>query len=140
MWGLSLNANDRDVVSGVAAARLWIPRLAAYTGAKIVELAALRREDCLHDEVGWSIRLNGWERLPDRVFRLHDAARRTLPLHRAVVAQGFPAIVESCPPGLLFAEDDASVARAAKTAMVGAKVGARSRLASIYAGHARCPR
>jgi hypothetical protein len=89
-----------------SAARLWIPRLAAYTGAKIVALAALRREDCLHDEDGWSIRLNDGGRADRRARRGHDAARRTIPLHRTLAAMGFPGFVEGRPPGLLFAADE----------------------------------
>ena len=109
-----MEQNDHDVGGTRAAARLWIPLLAAYTGARIVDLAALRREDCEHDEGGWSIRFDGATR----------AARRQLPLHRTIVAMKFPDFVERRPPGLLFAEDDVSIPRVAKAAMVGAKLGA----------------
>jgi len=110
-----VDQDGHDVGGARAAARLWIPMLAAYTCARIVELAAVRREDCLRDEDGWSIRLDGAQR----------AARRKVPLHRTIVAAGFPAFVESRPPGLVFAEDESSIPRVAKSAMVGAKLGAR---------------
>ncbi len=38
---------------------------------------------------------------------------------------GFPTFVESRPPGLLFASDDASIPRVAKTTMVGSNLGAK---------------
>ncbi|MER8661328.1 tyrosine-type recombinase/integrase [Mesorhizobium sp. M1148] len=84
------------------AAKRWIPWLCAFTGARVGELAQLRKQDVsLRGEV-WVIRIT-----PDAgTVKTNEA--REVPLHRQVIDLGFPAFVQGVPSGHLFLNVDPS--------------------------------
>jgi integrase len=78
------------------AARRWVPWLAAYTGARVGELAQLRKQDVTKDGEHWTIRLT-----PEAgTIKTNEA--RTVVLHPHLVELGFPAFVEAAATGHLF--------------------------------------
>ena len=64
-------------------ARRWLPWLCAYTGARVGEVAQLRREDVFQDKGIWCIRIT-----PEAGPQKTDKAW-AVPLHAHLVAQGF---------------------------------------------------
>lgn len=82
-------------------AKRWVPWLAAYTGARVGELAQLRKQDVTREplregEHCWIIRLT-----PEAgTIKTNEA--RTIVLHPHLVELGFPAFVQSAPTGHLF--------------------------------------
>jgi integrase len=84
------------------AARRWVPWLAAYTGARVGELAQLRKQDVTKDGEHWTIRLT-----PEAgTIKTNEA--RTVVLHPHLVELGFPAFVEAAPTGHLFLKPNKS--------------------------------
>jgi integrase len=82
--------------AGTFAAKRWVPWLAAYTGARVGELAQLRKQDVRREEGHWTIRLT-----PEAgTIKTNEA--RTVVLHPHLVELGFPAFVEAATPGHLF--------------------------------------
>jgi integrase len=98
---------DEEAAKVLAAARRetgalrWLPWLLAYTGARPGEVAQLRKEDVRKergipfakitsdaDEAGHEVKSN--------------ASLRDVPLHRAVIAEGFLEFVEKAKDGPLF--------------------------------------
>ncbi|WP_245486054.1 DUF6538 domain-containing protein [Mesorhizobium sp. M7A.F.Ca.US.010.02.1.1] len=84
------------------AAKRWIPWLCAFTGARVGELAQLRKQDVsLRGEV-WVIRIT-----PDAgTVKTNEA--REVPLHQQVIDLGFPDFVQGAPSGHLFLNIDPS--------------------------------
>ncbi|WP_319944202.1 DUF6538 domain-containing protein [Mesorhizobium sp. AR10] len=84
------------------AAKRWIPWLCAFTGARVGELAQLRKQDVsLRGDV-WVIRIT-----PDAgTVKTNEA--REVPLHQQVVDLGFPAFVQEAASGHLFLNVDPS--------------------------------
>jgi integrase len=77
-------------------ARRWVPWLAAYTGARVGELAQLRKQDVTKEGDHWTIRLT-----PEAgTIKTNEA--RTVVLHPHLVELGFPAFVGAAPAGHLF--------------------------------------
>lgn len=76
----------------------WIPWLLAYSGIRIGEAAQLEKRDVLEYEGHWYylIRDDGEE----RSTKTHS--HRRMPIHRAIVAEGFLKFVEAAPDGQLF--------------------------------------
>ena len=82
--------------AGTFAAKRWVPWLAAYTGARVGELAQLRKQDVRSEEGHWTIRLT-----PEAgTIKTNEA--RIVVLHPHLVELGFPAFVEAAPAGHLF--------------------------------------
>lgn len=79
-----------------ASAKRWVPWLCAYTGARVGELAQLRRQDLRQQGPHWVIRIT-----PEAGTVKTDEAREVV-LHPHLVEQGFPAFVAGCPAGHLF--------------------------------------
>jgi integrase len=78
------------------AARRWVPWLAAYTGARVGELAQLRKQDVTKDGEHWTIRLT-----PEAgTIKTNEA--RTVVLHPHLVELGFPAFAEAADAGHMF--------------------------------------
>jgi integrase len=81
--------------------RRWVPFLAAYSGARIAELCQLRAEDIrtIHD-------------IPCMVFAAEAGSlknansERALPLHPALISEGFLAFAATIKQGPLFADLD----------------------------------
>jgi integrase len=88
----ALNLTRGGETAGTFAAKGWVPWLAAYTGARVGELAQLRK---LEGDL-WTIRLT-----PEAgTIKTNEA--RTVVLHPHLVERGFPAFVETAPTGHLF--------------------------------------
>jgi integrase len=82
--------------AGTFAAKRWVPWLAAYTGARVGELAQLRKQDVAQEGEHWTIRLT-----PEAGTIKTNEARKIV-LHSHLVELGFPTFVESAPAGHLF--------------------------------------
>ena len=78
------------------AAKRWVPLLCAYTGARVGEVAQLRKEDVRQVSGHWVIHIS-----PEAGTVKTDQARDVV-LHEHLVAKGFPKFVESCGAGHLF--------------------------------------
>jgi integrase len=73
----------------------WAPLMMAVTGARAGEIAQLRVSDIQVDSEGqWSIRITH-----DAGRLKNNASERTIPLHSAVVVEGFPDYVKSLGSG-----------------------------------------
>jgi integrase len=82
--------------SQTLAAKRWVPWLCAYTGARVGEMAQLRKQDVTCVGKHWVIRVT-----PEAgTVKTNEA--RTIVLHPHLIEQGFPAFVQSAPPGHLF--------------------------------------
>jgi integrase len=78
------------------AAKRWVPWLCAYTGARVGEMAQLRKQDVTRVGEHWVIRVT-----PEAgTVKTNEA--RTIVLHPHLIEQGFPAFVQSAPPAYLF--------------------------------------
>lgn len=77
---------------GGGEASYWLPLLAVYTGARLEELAQLRRQDVKKDGVlGWYLEISDQG---DGASVKSASARRRVPLHRELERFGFIAYVE----------------------------------------------
>ena len=79
-----------------SAAKRWAPWLCAYTGARIGEVAQLRRQDVRRDGAHWIMTIT------PEAGPVKNKERREVPLHPHLVELGFPAFVLGQPPGYLF--------------------------------------
>lgn len=79
-------------------AKRWVPWLLAYTGARVGELAQLRKQDVRRAGLHWEILIT-----PEAGL-VKGGKFRNLPLHPHLVELGFPAMVEVAPDGHLFLE------------------------------------
>jgi integrase len=79
-----------------AAAKRWVPWLCAYTGARVGEVAQLRKQDVRQEGRHWVIRIT-----PEAGTVKTNEAREVV-LHPHLVEQGFPEFVEAAPSGHLF--------------------------------------
>lgn len=77
-------------------AKRWVPWLCAYTGARVGEIAQLRKEDVRQIGDHWVIHIT-----PEAGTVKTDKARDVV-LHEHLVAKGFPAFVAGCKSGHLF--------------------------------------
>jgi integrase len=78
------------------AAKRWVPWLQAYTGARVGELAQLRKEDVRRVGAQWVLRIT-----PEAGTVKSDEARDVV-LHPHLVEMGFPEFVARSPEGHLF--------------------------------------
>jgi integrase len=88
-----------------AASRRWSSWICAYTGARIQEVCWLKREDI---------------RIKDGIWVIHFAKTktdiaRTIPIHDALVEEGFLAFREKAPTGYLFVGDTPQKAGSTRT-------------------------
>jgi integrase len=81
---------------GTFAAKRWVPWLAAYTGARVGELAQLRKQDVAREGGHWTILLT-----PEAGTIKTNEARRVV-LHPHLLELGFPEFVKAAPAGPLF--------------------------------------
>ncbi|ESY94841.1 DUF6538 domain-containing protein [Mesorhizobium sp. LNHC209A00] len=78
------------------AAKRWIPWLCAFTGARVGELAQLRKQDVFTRESIWIIRIT-----PEAgTVKTNEA--RDVPLHQQLIDLGFPEFVRASGSGHLF--------------------------------------
>jgi integrase len=78
------------------AAKRWVPWLCAYTGARVGEIAQLRKEDIRQEAELWVIHIT-----PEAGTVKTNQARDVV-LHEHLVEKGFPAFVAAAEPGHLF--------------------------------------
>jgi integrase len=78
------------------AARRWVPWLAAYTGARVGELAQLRKQDVAREGEHWVLLLT-----PEAGTIKTNEARKVV-AHAHLIELGFPAFAEAAPAGHLF--------------------------------------
>ena len=79
-----------------AAAKRWVPWLCAYTGARVGEMAQLRKEDVRQEGELWVLTVT-----PEAGTVKTDEARAIV-LHPHLIEQGFPEFVAAARPGHLF--------------------------------------
>ena len=75
----------------------WVPIVCAYTGARISEVCQLRTKDIALVDGVWAITFN-----PDAGSVKTEGSERTIPIHPALLASGFPDFVRSSQEGVLF--------------------------------------
>jgi integrase len=80
----------------LTAAKRWVPILCAFTGARVVEVAQLRKEDVRQEGEHWVIRIS------PEAGSVKTGVYRDVPLHRQVIALGFLDFVKSAKSGPLF--------------------------------------
>ncbi|MFC0200591.1 integrase [Paracoccus rhizosphaerae] len=80
----------------ITAAKRWLPILCAFTGARIAEVAQLRKQDVRKEGDRWVIRIT-----PD-AGSVKAGGYRDVPLHGQVIDLGFVSFVDSAKDGPLF--------------------------------------
>ncbi|MPZ29987.1 MAG: tyrosine-type recombinase/integrase [Rhodospirillales bacterium] len=80
----------------------WLPWLMAYTGARIGEVAQLRKEDVRTEHGIKVLRITGGTEKGHEVKT--GSSRRDVPLHRAVIDEGFLKYVGGAKEGPLFSD------------------------------------
>ena len=80
------------------AAKRWVPWLCAYSGARVVEMIQLRKEDVRREQGGWVIRLN------PEAGDIKTNDYRDVPVHEHLIAIGFIEYLEQSKPGHLFCD------------------------------------
>lgn len=78
------------------AAKRWIPWLCAYSGARVTEMAQLRKQDVAQHEGQWFIRLT------PEAGSIKTGQFRTVPVHEHLIAEGFLEFVRVVNDGPLF--------------------------------------
>lgn len=84
------------------AARRWIPWLCAYTGARVGEIAQLRKQDIVEEEGYWLIEIT------PEAGSTKDSNARFVAVHPHLIEQGFLRFVQSKRNGPLFYEPSRS--------------------------------
>lgn len=79
-------------------ARRWLPWICNYTGARIGEVAQLRKKDFVKDEGVWVMLIR-----PEAGSVKNRAARR-VPVHPHLIDQGLIEMVQGLPDGFIFAD------------------------------------
>jgi integrase len=77
--------------------RRWVPWLCAYSGARSSEVCQLRREDIREEHSIWYMHFT-----PEAGPLKTAGSERSVPLHPALIDQGFLTFVESIKKGPLF--------------------------------------
>lgn len=78
------------------AAKRWVPWICAYTGARVGEIAQLRKQDVRLENGDWVLNLT------PEAGTIKDNQAREVILHEHLVEQGFPDFVRSANAGHLF--------------------------------------
>ncbi|WP_314948850.1 site-specific integrase [Bradyrhizobium cosmicum] len=80
------------------AAKRWVPWLCAYSGARVVEMIQLRKEDIRREGIAWVIRVN------PEAGHVKTDDYRDVPVHEHLIATGFIEFVQQSRPGHLFCD------------------------------------
>ena len=99
-----------------AALKRWAPWLCAYTGARVGEIAQLRRQDLRCEDGQWIMTIT------PEAGTVKDKQAREVPLHQHLIELGFADFLDTVPSGYLF------VSPAADGAVAGRIQGAINRL------------
>jgi integrase len=78
--------------------RRWVPWIGAYSGARVSEICQLRSEDVIQIEDIWCMKLD-----PEAGSLKTSGSERIIPLHRALIENGFLKFVATIKSGPLFA-------------------------------------
>jgi integrase len=78
--------------------RRWVPWIGAYSGARVSEICQLRAEDVLQIEDIWCMKLD-----PEAGSLKTSGSERIIPLHPALIENGFLKFVATIKSGPLFA-------------------------------------
>lgn len=81
--------------------RYWVTTLIAYTGARLEEIAQLRKQDVTRVGDTWVIRITG-----EAGSVKNEASEREVPIHSAVIAKGFLEYLDGVPGERLFASSE----------------------------------
>jgi len=79
-----------------SAAKRWVPWLCAYTGARVGEMAQLRKSDFLQHDGHWFVSIT------PEAGTVKTKEARVVPVHEHLVEQGFMDFVERSSEGYLF--------------------------------------
>lgn len=83
-------------------AKRWVPWLCAYTGARVGEMAQLRKHDFRQESDGaWVVRIT------PEAGTVKDKEARDVMIHEHLIAEGLIDFVTSAPAGYLFLDADA---------------------------------
>ncbi|MBL8590734.1 MAG: phage integrase N-terminal SAM-like domain-containing protein [Methylobacteriaceae bacterium] len=77
-------------------AERWVPWIQAYTGARVGEIAQLRKHDVRREDGQWVIRIT------PEAGTVKTGEERLVVLHPHLVESGFPDVVAAAPEGHLF--------------------------------------
>lgn len=102
-------------------ARRWVPWLCAYSGARVGEVAQLRKEDITEVDGVWVMNLT------PEAGTLKTREARLVPLHDHLIEQGFMDVVLGHPGGPLFYNPSGRRAEGVDVNRHAAKVGERIR-------------
>ncbi len=80
----------------LARAKRWIPWICAYTGARVGEIAQLRKQDVRQEEGHWIIHIT------PEAGTVKNKEAREVPVHPHLVETGFLDMVDSAEDGYLF--------------------------------------
>ncbi|GKX34639.1 MAG: hypothetical protein MnENMB40S_22570 [Rhizobiaceae bacterium MnEN-MB40S] len=80
----------------ITAAKRWIPILCAHTGARVGEIAQLRKQDIFEQQGIHAIRIT------PEAGTVKAGGYRNVPLHRQLIDEGFLEFVEQSEDGYLF--------------------------------------
>ncbi|MGY4511365.1 DUF6538 domain-containing protein [Bradyrhizobium sp. USDA 3650] len=80
------------------AAKRWVPWLCAYSGARVVEMIQLRKEDVRQEGNAWVIRIN------PEAGDVKTDDYRDVPVHEHLIATGFIEFWQQSKPGHLFCD------------------------------------
>lgn len=94
---LAVKSTERENFKTTAAKR-WVPWLCAYSGARVMEMIQLRKEDVKKDSGKWIIRLT-----PD-AGDMKINHFRDVPIHEHLVSLGFIDYVQGAKSGHLFCD------------------------------------
>lgn len=103
-------ASNKATALGIRARR-WVPWLCAYTGARVGEIAQLRRCDVTKISGHWTFRIT------PSAGTVKSGEARLVPIHSHLIEQGFTEMVESAADGPLFYEPGC------KAVVVGTRIG-----------------
>lgn len=94
---LAVQGTKRENLKTTAAKR-WVPWLCAYSGARVVEMIQLRKEDVRKEGTAWVIRIN------PEAGDVKTDDYRDVPVHEHLIATGFVEFVQQSKPGHLFCD------------------------------------
>ena len=92
---LSIQTTVRQNPKTTAAMR-WVPWLCAYSGARVMEMIQLRKQDVRHEREGWVMRIT------PEAGHVKTNRFRDVPVHEHLIALGFTAFVAAAEDGPLF--------------------------------------
>ncbi|UPT88612.1 site-specific integrase [Bradyrhizobium barranii subsp. apii] len=94
---LAVHGSKRENPKTTAAKR-WVPWLCAYSGARVVEMIQLRKEDLRREATTWVIRVN------PEAGDVKTDDYRDVPVHEHLIATGFIEFLQRSKPGHLFCD------------------------------------